>query len=91
MTHYDIVNSITDCYTVMAYAAEPRSTALGATLGGLEANIDLTRTPNRIWPVDTSGHNYTDHFWHSAQFRGDCWQQQGYWSTLLGADGFNLR
>jgi hypothetical protein len=85
---FDIVNSVTDCHKVMAYAAESRSTALGATPGITNlANLDLTT----VWPADTSEHNYADHFWHSAQFRGDCWQEWSYWNTLLrNSQGFNI-
>jgi hypothetical protein len=66
--------------------------ALGAapitTFGG----IDMTDPNNHVWPTDTSGHNYADHFWHSAQFRGDCWQEWNYWRTLLRSSqfGFNI-
>jgi hypothetical protein len=86
----DIVGSQNDHYEAMAYAAEPRSTALGATPNVLNitANLDLTT----IWLPDSSGHNYGDHFWHSAEFRGDYWQQQSYWHTLLFSSpvGFNI-
>lgn len=34
---------------------------------------------------------YVRHFWHSAEFCGDYWQQQGYWQGLLGPQGFDLR
>ena len=72
----------------MAYAAEARATALGATpsVGGV-ANVNL----QGIWPSDSSGHTYSDHFWHSAEFRGDYWQQYPYWNELLGSDAFNLK
>ncbi len=88
---FDIVNNVADRYKVMAYAAESRSTALGATSGiaTLTGNVDLTRVNNPIWPPDAN--NYQAHFWHSAEFRGDYWQQQGYWSELLGNDAFNLK
>jgi Alpha/beta hydrolase of unknown function (DUF900) len=85
--YYDI-NVLTNRYEIMAYAAEARSRALGSTptVGGL-ANVNL----QAVWPNDPSGHNYADHFWHSAEFRGDNWQQQSYWRELLGPDAFNLR
>jgi hypothetical protein len=86
--------SLTNRYEVTAYAAQPRSTALGRTagVGNMNLNVYLGRTTSpRIWPDDPSGHNYGDHFWHSAQFRGDNPQQQGYWSELLGADAFGLK
>jgi hypothetical protein len=86
---------ITDRYNVMSYAAQARSTALGMTpsVGNL-INVDLTRTsPTRIWPPDTQNpaDPFSEHFYHSAEFRGDYWQQQGYWNELLGVDAFNLK
>jgi hypothetical protein len=86
---FDIVNSVTNRYRVMSYAAESYSTALGATPGITNfVPLDLTT----VWPADTSEHNYGDHFWHSAQFRGDCWQEWNYWNTLLFSSqfGFNI-
>ena len=88
--NYDIVNNLTDRYKVMAYAAESRSTALGATpIGTFTAGIDLTQ----IWPPDLQNplNPFSEHFYHSAEFRGDYWQQQGYWTELLNSDGFNLK
>jgi len=93
--NFDILNTLTNRYEVMAYAAQSYTTALGATPGSLNnifRNINLTRiSPSRIWPSDPTGNNYTEHFWHSAEFRGDNTQQQSYWSELLGADAFNLK
>jgi hypothetical protein len=89
LLNMDIVNNLQDRYEAMAYAAEPRSTAFGATPGVANtANLDLTT----LWPADSSGHSYADHFWHSAEFRGDNTQEQGYWHTLLfaPATGFNV-
>jgi hypothetical protein len=84
----DIVTHLQDRYEAMAYAAEARSTAFGATPGvGGVANVDL----QSVWPPDSSGNRYKDHFWHSAEFRGDYWQQQGYWSEILGSEAFNLK
>lgn len=87
--NFDIVGSLNNLYTVMSYAAEPRSTALGATSGITNfVNLNLTT----MWPTDTSGHSYGDHFWHSAEFRGDAWQEWNYWQTLLRSStlGFNI-
>jgi hypothetical protein len=92
--HFDIANVLTNRYEVMALAAQSWTTALGATPGvhNVADTIYLGRSgPTRIWPVDTTGNNYAAHFWHSAEFRGDYWQQQGYWNELLGADAFNLK
>ncbi len=87
----DIVTNLNNCYKIMAYAGESYSTALGATsnVHNLDGNIDLASQANQIWPSDAN--NYTAHFWHSAEFRGDYWQQQGYWNELLSGNGFNLK
>ena len=85
---FDIVTNLNNHYEVMAYAAESRSTALGATLGINDfANINLTTK----WPSDPFAHGYADHFWHSAEFRGVYWLQQEYWSTLLGTEAFRFK
>ncbi len=87
--NFNIVTNLLNRYEVMALAAESYTTALGATPGvhNIVDSIDLTT----IWPPDPTGNSYTEHFWHSAEFRGDFWQQQGYWSELLGPDGFDLK
>jgi hypothetical protein len=93
-TNYFNMNLTADRYEVSAYAAQARATALGraVNVNNVFASIYLGRLTNpRVWPTDPSGHNYSDHFWHSAQFRGDYAQQQGYWSELLGSDAFNLK
>jgi hypothetical protein len=56
------------------------------------ATLDQSLNLQAVWPTDTSGHNYADHFYHSAQFRGDCWQEWNYWNTLLFSSqfGFNI-
>jgi len=76
-------------YEVMAYAAESRSGALGTTpITTMDGSLNLTT----VWPTDTSGRSYRDHFWHSAEFRGDCWQEWNYWQTVLRSPtlGFNI-
>jgi hypothetical protein len=90
---FDIVNSLTNRYEVMAYAAQTYTTALGATPGVHNVvDIDLTRSaPTRIWPPDSSQIPYSAHFWHSSEFRGDYSPMQGYWTELLGAEAFNLK
>lgn len=73
----------------MAFAAPSYSTALGATPAITNfANLDLTT----VWPPDTTGNNFTEHFYHSAEFRGDAWQEWGYWNALLFSPqfGFNI-
>jgi hypothetical protein len=94
--NFDIYNVLTNRYEVMALDAQSWTTALGATPGALNLNrnVELGRaSPTRIWPPDQMhpDHPYDEHFYHSAEFRGDYWEQQGYWSELLGAEAFNLR
>jgi pimeloyl-ACP methyl ester carboxylesterase len=88
---FDIVNVLTNRYEVMGLAAESYTTALGATpnVQNIRRNVDLSQ----LWPSDSvhPTHPFDEHFYHSAQFRGDYWQQQNYWSELLGADAFNLK
>jgi hypothetical protein len=86
---FNIVTSLDNRHEVMAYDAQPYTTAFGATPGVLNVtrNVDLMG----VWPSDPSGKNYTQHFWHSAEFEGDYPQQQGYWIELLGPDAFNLK
>jgi hypothetical protein len=94
VTNLDIVNILANHYEAMAYAAQSYTTALGATpnVGNLAGNISLGRITNpRIWPSDPTGNNYTEHFWHSAEFRGDNPLMQGYWNELLGSEAFNLK
>jgi hypothetical protein len=94
LTNFNIVTNLLNRYEVMALAAQPYTTALGATPGVnnvfLDVNLDRAGN-NAIWPGDPTGQNYVEHFWHSAQFRGDYWQQQGYWIELLGSEAFNLK
>jgi hypothetical protein len=91
----DIVNSLSSRYTVLAFAANPYSTALGATatVTTLTRNVNMTSSANGIWPSpDPLGKSYSSHFWHSAQFRGDLPWQWGYWNTLLlsSQSGFGI-
>jgi hypothetical protein len=89
--HFDIANVLTNRYEVMGMAAQSYTTAFGATPGvqNVSDNIYL----GSIWPADTThpSHPFDEHYYHSAEFRGDYWQQQGYWSELLGVDAFNLK
>jgi hypothetical protein len=88
---FDIVNVLTNRYEVMALAAQSWTTALGATPGvqHVSDNIYL----GLVWPPDLNHptHPFDEHFYHSAEFRGDYWQMQGYWTELLGSDAFNLK
>jgi hypothetical protein len=85
------ISVTTNRYEIMAYAAESRSTALGMTPGiaPFDRNIDL----GTVWPPDSQDSQapYSRHKWHSAQFRMDNMKQSGYWTTLLGQNGFRLK
>jgi len=87
-TYFDIVNNLNNRYEVMAFAAPSYSTALGATPNvlNISENLDLST----IWPVDPTGNNFTEHFYHSAEFRGDAWQEWNYWGTLLYSSQFGF-
>jgi len=72
----------------MAYAAEARSGALGRTLAvGSVADLDFPS----IWSIDSSGHNYSNRKWHSAQFRSTNMRQKDYWHTLLSGEVFGIQ
>ncbi len=90
---FNIVNNLNNRYEVMAYDAQSWTTALGATPGvhNVAKSVDLTSQDNGIWPTDPTGNNYTEHFWHSAEFRGDNELMQGYWSELLSSEAFGLK
>ena len=91
IVNFDIVNVLNNRYEVMGLAAQSWTTALGATPGvqHVADNIYL----GQVWPPDSvhPSHPFDEHFYHSAEFRGDYWQQQGYWIELLGVDAFNLK
>ena len=87
--YFNIVTSLNNHYEVMAYAAQSYTTALGTTPGVTNlVSLNLTA----IWPSDPTGNNYKEHFWHSAEFRGDSVWEWGYWNTLLFSSqfGFNI-
>jgi len=81
-----------DTYTIFPYCDPAWSFALGAepnvngVFSGLESDLQT------LWPPDPLGHHdYSSHFYHSAEFRGDFPQQIAFWNVVLGAEGFNLQ
>src|SRR5208283_1897256 len=88
------MNLTADRYEVSAYAAQARAAALGRTIAthNVAANVSL----QTLWPPDTDprfqNSPYGEHFYHSAEFRGDCSQEWNYWNTLLFSRtlGFNI-
>ncbi len=83
-----VTTSISARYEAMSYAAQSYTTALGATpVSALAGSVNL----NTVWLGDPTGNDYSGHFWHSAEFRGDNPLQGNYWSTLLGSSAFNIK
>lgn len=80
-------SSINDHYEIMAFAAQPRTRALGVLSG--VGNMTAQQSLPGVWPTDsynTSGNSsldYTSHPWHDAQFISDAANQDGYWNKLL--------
>jgi len=73
---------VKDRYEIIAFAAEPRSKALGRVTSkpsGFNDPVNL----QSIWPPDPSIIPYSAHKWHSAEFRSTIMRQKGYWETLL--------
>lgn len=81
--------AVADRYEIMAFAAESRAKALGAT-----PNISqgITRPVNlqTVWGPDPENGDHKAHKWHSGQFRSTIQPQRTYWKTLLSAQGFNI-
>jgi hypothetical protein len=74
-------NILSDRYEMFAYAASPRSLALGAVgtvVGPFSGNVNVS--------TFTSG-NVTD---HSLQFMGTYADRQGYWDALMRRFGLKL-
>jgi hypothetical protein len=88
--HLGNATAVQDRYEIMAYDAEPRSLALGAVpkvVGFAPQNLPSPQ----IWPTDTlPPFDYSEHAWHSAEFRFTNADMQNYWHALLGQNGFDL-
>jgi hypothetical protein len=70
-------------YVIFNSIIQARGYALGAQLnvGGAFAGNQVN-LPN-VWPPDTSGKNFGDHIWHSAEFRSDSAQRWQFWNQVL--------
>jgi hypothetical protein len=95
---FDIVNVLDNRYEVMAYGAQSWTTALGATpqgsTPGVLNNVSLNVDLSQIWPPDLINPSlpFSEHFYHSGEFRGAYWQQQNYWQALLSRqNGLGLK
>jgi hypothetical protein len=72
-----------ELYEIRSFAAEPRSLPLGAVAGSIAGFASSTNLPS-LWPTDTfQGGNYSDHVWHSAEFRFTNAEQKNYWNALM--------
>jgi hypothetical protein len=83
-------------YEIMAFAAEARCRALGTAAPNSTTGWTAQALPNNlggVWPADniSSAQDYSEHPWHSAEFRFTNMEQGNYWHTLLGPNGFNLQ
>ena len=88
--HLGTTANVMDRYEIMAYAAEPRSYPLGAIAANV-SGFTPSGLPGGIWTSDPySPGDYSEHPWHSAQFRFDNMIQQHYWRAPLGANGFDI-
>jgi hypothetical protein len=81
--------NVQDRYEITAFAAEARSKALGGITSVAGFNPQNLAA---LWPpAPYENQNYSTHQWHSAEFRFSNAEQNNYWKTLLGRDGFNLK
>jgi hypothetical protein len=88
---FNIVTSLLNRYEVMGYDAQAYTTALGATPGItnlFNLNLPIVWPPDLVHPT----HPYDEHFYHSAEFRGDSTGEWNYWNTILFSTtlGFNI-
>ena len=84
--HLGNPSNVQDRYEIMAYAAQPRSKALGAVLDVSSAAFATSQNLPNIWPQDNFPEThgpYSAHPWHSAQFRFTYAEQQNYWNALM--------
>jgi pimeloyl-ACP methyl ester carboxylesterase len=78
-------------YEIFAYADRAWSYALGAQahVGGAFKKGSSYQEVNlpSVWPVDThpnsTNNPYSEHVWHSAQFRSDNMSRAVFWNTLM--------
>lgn len=87
---FDFEYNLNDMYEVMSYASEARTMPIGIVPDGLGKQVDI----RLFWPSDSEpsldNGNYGRHKWHSAEFRSNNTSQNGYWSNLLGKNGFGI-
>jgi hypothetical protein len=93
--HHSSASGLNDQYEIMGYDAEPRSIPLGQISGPIAGfateNLgpDPTTGTSSVWPLDSFNNslkpsaNYSEHPWHSAEFRFDNANQDAYWNNLM--------
>jgi hypothetical protein len=76
-------SNVNDEYEIMAFAAQAQCAPLGDSSG--VGNVTTNLSLQSLWPTDniSSGHDYSDHAWHSAEFRFDNMGQDPYWNELM--------
>lgn len=79
--------ALADRYEIMAFAAESRVKALGAT-PNISQGITRAFNIRTIWPSDADSHSA--HKWHSGEFRSTIQRQGNYWKAMLGQPGFQM-
>jgi hypothetical protein len=74
----------TNTYQIFSYCDQGHAYSLGAqpNVGGQFSTNEQISLPS-VWPPDLSGHNYSDHIWHSSEFRSDYPQRWLFWNTVL--------
>jgi hypothetical protein len=79
-------------YEIMAYAAEPRSRALGR-ISGAVAGFDTTRdmVGQGLWRYDPHNNQFQDREWHSGQFQFTNMVVRPFWRKLLDDFGILLQ
>jgi pimeloyl-ACP methyl ester carboxylesterase len=77
-----------DRYEIMAYAAEPRSRALGRVSGNVAGFSSTRDMPGEgMWSHDPHNNQFKDREWHSGQFQFTNMVVRNFWSSLLDACG----
>ena len=89
-THYLIFPG--DTHEIFAYGDPAWSFALGAQANVNGAFNNQQINLQSVWLADPlPNHDYSSHFYHSAEFRSDYPSQVNFWRTVLGVNGFNLK
>lgn len=88
--HLGTPSNLQNRHEIMSFAAESRCRALGTTAN--TANFQSELNLSTAWGgVDFNGRDFSDHCWHSAQFRFSYAEQKAYWKQLLGGKGFQIQ